>query len=45
VIGHDGNFNLFTLGDAASEELAALAEGGATDPLVDLIHGLYPFKN
>ncbi len=43
VIGHNGNFSLFTLGEPASEELAALAEGGATGPLEDLIDGLYPY--
>ena len=42
AIGHDGKFRLFTLGEEASEELAALAEGGATDPLVELIDGRYP---
>jgi hypothetical protein len=42
AIGHNGNFRLFTLGDPAMEELAALAEGGATDPLVELIDGRYP---
>ena len=42
AIGHDGRFRLFKLGEEASEELAALAEGGATDPLVDLIDGRYP---
>jgi hypothetical protein len=43
VIGHDRNFSLFTLGEAASDELAALAEGGATQPLVDQVYGLYPY--
>jgi hypothetical protein len=42
AVGHDGKFRLFTLGDPASPELAALAEGGATDPLVELIDGRYP---
>jgi hypothetical protein len=42
AIGHDRNFSLFTLGEEASHELAALAEGGATDPLVELIDGRYP---
>jgi hypothetical protein len=42
VIAHDSKFSLFTLGEPASDELAALAEGGATDPLVDLIDGRYP---
>ncbi len=42
AIGHDGKFRLFTLGKEASVELAALAEGGATDPLVELIDGRYP---
>jgi hypothetical protein len=42
AIGHDHKFRLFTLGKEASDELAALAEGGATDPLVELIDGRYP---
>jgi hypothetical protein len=42
VIAHDRNFSLFTLGEPASDELAALAEDGATGPLEDLIHGRYP---
>ena len=42
AMGHDGKFRLFKLGEEASEELAALAEGGATDPLVELIDGRYP---
>ena len=42
VIAHDSKFSLFTLGDPASDELAALAEGGATGPLEGLIHGRYP---
>ena len=43
VIAHDSNFNLFTLGDPASDELAALAEGGATGLLAGLIDGVYPY--
>ena len=39
VIAHDSKFSLFTLGDPASDELAALAEGGAKGPLEGLIHG------
>ena len=31
------------MGEEASPELAALAEGGATGPLVDLIDGVYPY--
>lgn len=43
VIAHDSNFSLFTLGDPASDELAALAEGGATGLLAGLIDGVYPY--
>jgi hypothetical protein len=42
VIAHDSNFSLFRLGEPASDQLAALAEGGATGPLVDLIDDRYP---
>lgn len=34
---HVPSMRLFTPGEAASDELAALAEGGATDPLADLL--------
>ena len=34
VAFHDGGYDLFDPGTAASAELEALAEGGATDPLV-----------
>ena len=44
VINHVRDFSLFTPGEAASDELAALAEGGDTDPLADLIYGIYPFE-
>lgn len=38
VTSHKRNaFRLFTLGDTASDELAALAEGGATGPLTTLL--------
>ena len=43
VINHNSNFSLFTLGEEASDELAALAEGGDTGLLVDLIGGVYPY--
>ena len=43
VINHNSNFSLFTLGEEASDELAALAEGGDTGLLVDLIDGVYPY--
>ena len=43
AIGHDGKFRLFTLGEEASDELAALAEDGDTGPLVNLIEGKYPY--
>ncbi len=36
VISHKKGFGLFTLGDSASDELAALAEGGAVGPLTTL---------
>ena len=42
VIAHDSKFSLFTLGDPASDELAALAEDGLTGPLEVLIYGQYP---
>jgi hypothetical protein len=42
VIAHDSKFNLFTLGDPASDELTALAEDGLTAPLEALIDGRYP---
>jgi hypothetical protein len=35
VISHSKNFELFTLGASASAELAALAEDGLTEPLVN----------
>ncbi len=44
VINHDRDFSLFTPGEAASDELAALAERGDTGPLADLIYGIYPFE-
>lgn len=44
VISHNWNFQLFTLGDEASMELAALAEEGDTSQLIDLI-SLYPNYN
>lgn len=37
VIMHNGDFELFTLGEPAIPELAALAEDGVTDPLVDYL--------
>jgi hypothetical protein len=40
VISHKKNFNLFTLGDPASPEFAALAEDGLTDPLVAILSEL-----
>ena len=43
AVGHNGNFSLFRLGAEASEELAALAENGDTDPLVEQIEGKYPY--
>jgi hypothetical protein len=43
VINHNSNFSLFTLGEPADAALAALAEGGDTGPLVDLIDGVYPY--
>ena len=42
VISHNRHFSLFTLGDAASVELAALAEEGDSGPLADLIRDFYP---
>lgn len=42
VIVHNRNFNLFTLGEKAGDELVALAEGGNAGPLADLIEDLYP---
>ena len=42
VIAHDGKFSLFTLGEEASPELAALAEDGLTEPLARLIDDRYP---
>jgi len=42
VIAHDSKFSLFTLGEAASPELGALAEDGLTGPLDVLIDGWYP---
>ena len=44
AVGHDRDFSLFRLGDEASPELAALAEGGDTGPLVDQIEGQYPYS-
>ena len=40
VISHSRHFRLFTLGDTVSEELAALAEEGDTEPLKNFIAGL-----
>jgi hypothetical protein len=40
VISHGRHFRLFTLGDTASPELAALAEDGLTDPLINSIADL-----
>jgi len=37
VITHNRGFELFTLGDAASPELAAMAEEGDTTQLIDLL--------
>ena len=37
VATHSGSVRLFTLGDAASSELATLAESGNTGPLTDLL--------
>jgi len=37
VISHKDSFKLFTLGQPASDELAALAEGGNTQPLTALL--------
>ena len=42
VILHKRNFNLFTLGEEASAELALLAEEGDPMPLADLIDNDYP---
>ena len=42
VIVHSRDFYLFTLGDEASVELAALAEEGNPGPLEDLIRDFYP---
>ena len=42
VIRHNRNFSLFTLGDEASAELAALAEEGDSSLLEELIDHLYP---
>ncbi len=39
VISHKRGFGLFTLGDPAGDELAALAEGGAVGPLTTLAGG------
>jgi len=39
VVTHDKRVSLFSLGDPASEELAALAEDGMTGPLHDLLDG------
>ena len=40
AISHNGNFRLFTPGDTASPELAALAEDGETGPLTNAIANL-----
>ncbi len=37
LISHKGSFKLFEIGKAASDELAALAEGGDTGPLMGLL--------
>lgn len=37
VVAHDGRFELLRPGEAASDELAALAEDGMTGPLVGLL--------
>lgn len=42
VIVHNRDFNLFKFGDAASVELAALAEEGDPEPLAILIDNFYP---
>jgi hypothetical protein len=42
VINHDRHFSLFTFGEAASDELAALAEEGNPSPLADLIRDYFP---
>lgn len=41
VIAHESKFNLFTLGEPASDELAALAEDGDTGPLEALVESRY----
>ena len=38
VITHKQDFKLFELGEMASDELAALAEDGMTDPLTELVN-------
>jgi hypothetical protein len=43
VIAHDSKFSLFTLGEPASDELAALAEDGVTELLAKLIDGKYSY--
>jgi hypothetical protein len=40
VITHNAHFNLFTPGEPASDELAAVAQDGITGPLEDLISTL-----
>lgn len=40
VVTHDSDLSLFTPGAPASDELATLAESGATAPLKDLLDGL-----
>lgn len=39
VVGHSRRVALFESGEAASEPLAQLAEGGATQPLIDALAG------
>jgi hypothetical protein len=45
VASHKKGVSLFTLGDPASEELAALAEGGDTDPLTTLLLAMPEVKD
>lgn len=43
VIAHDSNFSLFTLGDAASDGLALLAEEGNPEELIDALNPKFDY--
>jgi hypothetical protein len=44
VIGHNGNFSLFTLGDKASDGLALLAEEGNPEDLIDALNPKFDYE-